>query len=117
MVESNFAVSTAGRCSTTITEVRNRMREVLTARWAMAASCSWRARRAIPWELAGFGIRIPRMDIEWLDDVVAERDVVEADRAAPDGHARECVRRCNAPLRGRLNPICIRSFGLGHASR
>ena len=42
MVESNFAVSTAGRCGT-ITEVRNRMREVLAARWAMAAS--WRSLR------------------------------------------------------------------------
>ena len=63
-----------------------------------------------PGELAGLGIRIPRMDIEWLD-------VVEADRLAPDGHARERVRRCQCSAQGRLNPICTRSSGLGHASR
>src|SRR6266702_128930 len=45
MVDRIFAASTAGRCGTTITDVRNRMREVLAARYAMAESCSWRSPR------------------------------------------------------------------------
>ena len=43
------------------------------------------------------------MDIEWLDDVVAEH-VVEADRLAPDGQARERVRRCQCSAQRQVEP-------------
>jgi hypothetical protein len=45
MVESILAVRTAGRCGTTITEVRNLSFDVLAARYVTAVSCSWRSPR------------------------------------------------------------------------
>ena len=56
--------------------------------------------------------------IEWLDDVVAERDVVEADRLAPDGQAAvERVRRCQCSAQGQVEPDLHPSRLRGQASK
>jgi hypothetical protein len=48
IVEMTLAVSTGGRCGTTVTEVTRRSFEVLAATNATQVSCSWRSPPARP---------------------------------------------------------------------
>ena len=48
IVEMTLAVSTGGRCGTTVTEVTSRNFEVLAATKATQVSCSWRSPPARP---------------------------------------------------------------------
>jgi len=48
IVANIFAVNTAGRCGTTMTEVTSRSFEVLAAQKVTAVNCSWRSPPARP---------------------------------------------------------------------
>ncbi len=94
MVARIFAVSTAGRCGTTITDVTIRSFDVDAAMNVAAVSCSSRSARGARRELAEFGIRIARGDARRDHHVIADRDVVKAQ------HLR-LLWRCGRGCRGR----------------
>ncbi|MEJ1975204.1 MAG: hypothetical protein WDN49_03215 [Acetobacteraceae bacterium] len=92
IVERIFAVSTAGRCGTTITEVTRIQAGRLGGDEGDRGQLLMPGRAGAGGKLAGFRIGVARLDVRRDDDVVAEGGIVEPDRLAADADADKVLR-------------------------
>ena len=103
-----FAVSTAGRCGTTMTEVTSRSFEVLAATKVDRGQLLVAVAAGAAGKLAGVGIGVFVLELARDDDVVAQRAVIVADRLAFAGDARRGPSHpISGPLTGAPKPYCI----------
>ena len=87
-----LAVSTGGRCGTTVTEVTRRNFEVLAATKATRGQLLVPVAAGPAGKFAGIAIGVFRLDIARDRDMVADRAVIVADRLAFAGDAGEVAR-------------------------